>query len=103
MFCALLTSRYQVSVYRTNGPLVTDCYPAGVSNKHCLLSLFSFYLLLHVARWYSSSDFHPFICWSVNQQFMLTELKVQFSTAVIAASVKPFKVISIKMLLSCCS
>ena len=22
MFCALLTSRYQVSVYRTNGPLV---------------------------------------------------------------------------------
>ena len=23
MFCALLTSRYQVSVYRTNGPLVT--------------------------------------------------------------------------------
>ena len=25
MFCALLTSRYQVSVYRTNGPLVTHC------------------------------------------------------------------------------
>ena len=24
MFCALLTSRYQVSVYRTNGPLVTQ-------------------------------------------------------------------------------
>ena len=24
MFCALLTSRYQVSVYRTNGPLVTS-------------------------------------------------------------------------------
>ena len=23
MFCALLKSRYQVSVYRTNGPLVT--------------------------------------------------------------------------------
>ena len=23
MFCALLTSRYQVSVYRTNGPLVS--------------------------------------------------------------------------------
>ena len=22
MFCALLTSRYQVSVYRTNGPLL---------------------------------------------------------------------------------
>ena len=22
MFCALLTSRYQVSIYRTNGPLV---------------------------------------------------------------------------------
>ena len=27
MFCALLTSRYQVSVYRTNGPLVKTCYP----------------------------------------------------------------------------
>ena len=24
MFCALLTSRYQVSVYRTNGPLVLE-------------------------------------------------------------------------------
>ena len=24
MFCALLTSRYQVSVYRTNGPLVIE-------------------------------------------------------------------------------
>ena len=24
MFCALLTSRYQVSVYRTNGPLVSS-------------------------------------------------------------------------------
>ena len=24
MFCALLTSRYQVSVYRTIGPLVLD-------------------------------------------------------------------------------
>ena len=22
MFCALLTSRYQVSIYRTNGPLI---------------------------------------------------------------------------------
>ena len=27
MFCALLTSSYQVSVYRTNGPLVKDIYP----------------------------------------------------------------------------
>ena len=26
MFCALLTSRYQVSVYRTNGPLVLFSY-----------------------------------------------------------------------------
>ena len=25
MLCALLTSRYQVSVYRTNGPLVYKC------------------------------------------------------------------------------
>ena len=25
MFCALLTSSYQVSVYRTNGPLVSTC------------------------------------------------------------------------------
>ena len=45
MFCALLTSRYQVSVYRTNGPLVLfTVNPRGVSNKHCLLSLFSFCL-----------------------------------------------------------
>ena len=44
MFCA--RPRYQVSVYRTIGPLVllTHGYPAGVSNKHCLLSLFSFNL-----------------------------------------------------------
>ena len=27
MFCALLTSRYQVSVYRINGPLVFPCTP----------------------------------------------------------------------------
>ena len=26
MFCALLTSRYQVSVYRTNGPVVLFYY-----------------------------------------------------------------------------
>ena len=26
MFCALLTSRYQVSVYRTNGPLLLFFY-----------------------------------------------------------------------------
>ena len=26
MFCALLTSRYQVSVYRTNGPLVVSYF-----------------------------------------------------------------------------
>ena len=45
MFCALLTSRYQVSVYRTNGPLV-DCYPGGgASNKHCLLSSFFIFFL----------------------------------------------------------
>ena len=31
MFCALLTSRYQVSVYRTNGPLVsTSCLQVGL-------------------------------------------------------------------------
>ena len=41
MFCAYTRPRYQVSVYRSIGPLVIDCYPAGVSNKHCLLSLFS--------------------------------------------------------------
>ena len=29
-----------MSVYRTIGPLVIECYPAGVSNKHCLLSFF---------------------------------------------------------------
>ena len=28
MFCALLRSRYQVSVYRTNGPLVLKNVPA---------------------------------------------------------------------------
>ena len=35
MFCALLTSRYQVSVYRTNGPLVIviSMFMASVKNK----------------------------------------------------------------------
>ena len=32
MFCALLTSRYQVSVYRTNGPLVYGLKDENVSN-----------------------------------------------------------------------
>ena len=33
MFCALLTSRYQVSVYRTNGPLVDSCsYCMAIKN-----------------------------------------------------------------------
>ena len=32
--------RYQVSVYRTIGPLVIVCNPAGVSNKHCLLPFY---------------------------------------------------------------
>ena len=31
MFCALLTSRYQVSVYRTSGPLVVVCCLASIS------------------------------------------------------------------------
>ena len=43
MFCALLTSRYQVSVYRTNGPLVmkigqklTFSYHQISSNVHLI-------------------------------------------------------------------
>ena len=32
MFCALLTSRYQVSVYRTNGPLVYICVSINYLN-----------------------------------------------------------------------
>ena len=43
MFCALLTSRYQVRVYRTNGPLVflfvvtaAGVVPCGIPKKeHC--------------------------------------------------------------------
>ena len=35
MFCALLTSRYQVSVYRTNGPLVNLIFIlAGIEDIH---------------------------------------------------------------------
>ena len=36
MFCALLTSRYQVSVYRTNGPLVCVC-PLSLGKKTALV------------------------------------------------------------------
>ena len=35
MFCALLTSRYQVSVYRTNGPLVLKIF-TKYSTHHSL-------------------------------------------------------------------
>ena len=37
MFCALLTSRYQVSVYRTNGPLVFEVMTSNSSVlvTHC--------------------------------------------------------------------
>ena len=34
MFCALLTSRYQVSVYRTNGPLVYWYFQSAVYRFH---------------------------------------------------------------------
>ena len=34
MFCALLTSRYQVSVYRTNGPLVHENIHELVNDFH---------------------------------------------------------------------
>ena len=33
MFCALLMSRYQVSVYRTNGPLVSYILKIGLYHK----------------------------------------------------------------------
>ena len=60
MFCALLTSRYQVSVYRTNGPLVPflwlSCHktvilnPVQYLNKYWLgplqVTLSSFPMLL---------------------------------------------------------
>ena len=37
MFCALLTSRYQVSVYRTNGPLVSDLFSVH-QDSFCTIS-----------------------------------------------------------------
>ena len=39
MFCALLTSRYQVSVYRTNGPLVFYLYLTFIKSIYQLHSL----------------------------------------------------------------
>ena len=47
MFCALLTSRYQVSVYRTNGPLVHN---AGINLKsryNCGSKYFAFLSFFH--------------------------------------------------------
>ena len=35
MVCALLTSRYQVSVYRTNGPLVYYMDGQGNFSSYC--------------------------------------------------------------------
>ena len=37
MFCALLTSRYQVSVYRTNGPLVSNSYVTFIKSKRAAI------------------------------------------------------------------
>ena len=42
MFCALLTSRYQVSVYRTNGPLVDGIFFTFEGNKDNHQSLYEF-------------------------------------------------------------
>ena len=44
MFCALLTSKYQVSVYRTNGPLVNWIFfiLAGIEDMHESLDEFEF-------------------------------------------------------------
>ena len=44
MFCALLMSRYQVSVYRTNGPLVLIVILPG---SVCLVSPFNFVISWH--------------------------------------------------------
>ena len=38
MFCALLMSRYQVSVYRTNGPLVLNYLPLKIWTLKCSLN-----------------------------------------------------------------
>ena len=42
MFCALLMSRYQVSVYRTNGPLVSSLNLYNLSHvmKTCFLHIY---------------------------------------------------------------
>ena len=42
MFCALLTSRYQVSVYRTNGPLVESIILILAGNEDMHESLYEF-------------------------------------------------------------
>ena len=49
MFCALLTSRYQVSVYRTNGPLIIFICNLGLGQEMTLTfntHLVSFYILV---------------------------------------------------------
>ena len=68
MFCALLTSRYQVSVYRTNGPLVSvyalirlfsiiDSYSTPFEDRRYLpFMAFSWTLLYY-------EDKLNFMCW----------------------------------------
>ena len=48
MFCALLTLRYQVSVYRTNGPLVIVCHSMYILGGHCETDLFVLVLGLSI-------------------------------------------------------
>ena len=49
MFCALLTSRYQVSDYRTNGPLVYKhviCHAGLISSRTSVKAMYGVCILL---------------------------------------------------------
>ena len=70
MFCALLTSRYQVSVYRTNGPLVliqTQKYENAYTYHTYKLKIFnvlfltySYFEIISVYRFgYSKDENNP--------------------------------------------
>ena len=58
MFCALLTSRYQVSVYRTNGPLVIYLFLSTRSlTLTCSISNVMFVIFQCMGwTWYLAND-----------------------------------------------
>ena len=56
MFCALLTSRYHVSVYRTNGPLVLTSRTTKAANMPYVLGEHQFIILENFETIYISTN-----------------------------------------------